>query len=373
MRSVLAECCEPTRIRSDPSARSATRRRMKARSRISLSSESRCTSSRRSWRSTAMTAPASLTRPRTRLRRAESMLISPVNCRGPCMTTGCSRSPTGSTTSMVPSSTTKKRVFCSPTSNSTSPAAISRRLPIAATRAICASVSSGNICAERASIGLGLGWDWPSRRRIAEPIGPRPWAAPDAVRRRAPIVRGARARLIWIPRDDVRSLLAPDDSGYPSGWPGRAPSRLNVRTETTPADGRGSLGGSRSSALPGDDDEPEQTRERQRGRGPRSGSRCNPTPRRRTTSTARGSGRSVCLGLTGCSGAGCCSTGWAAPSSCCSASTSRASAGCLPSSRASSSACTRRAACWPGRSAAPRPIASAGGPPCSSGRRARGR
>ncbi len=101
-----------------------------------------------------MTAPASLTRPRTRLRRAESMLISPVNCLGPWTTTVCSRSATWSTTSIAPASTTKNRVFCSPTSNSTSPAAISRRLPIPATRAICASVSSGNIWAERASIGL---------------------------------------------------------------------------------------------------------------------------------------------------------------------------------------------------------------------------
>ena len=118
-----AECRDPSRTISLLSIDiSAVRLRMKARMRISLSSGSRCTRVRRSLRSTAMTAPSLAIRPRSRLRRADSMLISPVNPPGWCTATGSSRSPIVRTTSIAPDTTTKKLVFWSPTSKSTSPA-----------------------------------------------------------------------------------------------------------------------------------------------------------------------------------------------------------------------------------------------------------
>src|SRR5262245_56832421 len=137
-------------------AMSATRRRMNARMRISLSSASRCTSARRCPRSTVTTEPSTVTRARTSPRRCDNMLISPVNSPGPSTVMGSSRPSTGRTASTAPSVTTKKRMFCSPKSNSTSPARTLRRTPTLEIRSICAGVSRGNIWCRRSIYGSAI-------------------------------------------------------------------------------------------------------------------------------------------------------------------------------------------------------------------------
>src|SRR5207302_4553237 len=122
---------------------------MKARRRISLSSGSRCTIAWRPSRSRAMMDPSAATRPRAQARRAESMLISPVNWPGPSNATGCSRPATGRTISIPPLITTKKSVFWSPASNRSSPAWTPRCWPAAEMRESWASVRRGNICSYR--------------------------------------------------------------------------------------------------------------------------------------------------------------------------------------------------------------------------------
>src|SRR5437667_6375753 len=122
---------------------------MKARRRISLSSGSRCTIAWRPSRSRAMMDPSAATRPRAQARRAESMLISPVNWPGPSNATDCSRPATGRTISIPPLITTKKSVFWSPASNRSSPAWTPRCWPAAEMRESWASVRRGNICSYR--------------------------------------------------------------------------------------------------------------------------------------------------------------------------------------------------------------------------------
>src|SRR5437660_973245 len=122
---------------------------MKARRRISLSSGSRCTTAWRPSRSRAMMDPSAATRPRAQARRAESMLISPVNWPGPSNATGCSRPATGRTISIPPRLTTRKSVFWSPAADRRSPAWTLRCWPAAEMRESWASVRRGNICSYR--------------------------------------------------------------------------------------------------------------------------------------------------------------------------------------------------------------------------------
>ena len=132
---------------------SSTRRRMKARIRISLSSASVCTSASSCSRSSSIDlAVLAGARRANSARRPESMLISPVNCPGPCdgdqrlRAVGDRR-----TTSTAPRDDDEERhAPASPASTSTSPARIGRRRPCAATRAICAAVSVGNTWSARA-------------------------------------------------------------------------------------------------------------------------------------------------------------------------------------------------------------------------------
>ena len=184
MRSVLAECCEPSRTRSDPSDRSAIRRRMKARRRISLSSESRCTSSRRSCAIDGDDAPASLHPPAHQAAPRREHVDLAGELPGPCTTTGCSRSPTGDDLDRPLEHHEEPRVLLADVEQQ-----LARRdFATLADRGDPRDLRVGQLGehlrgARHHRVGV---WDWPSRRRIAEPIGPRPsadrrWGVPGSL------------------------------------------------------------------------------------------------------------------------------------------------------------------------------------------------
>src|SRR5581483_1617527 len=136
---------------------SATRRRMKARIRISLNSASRPTNPRRSSPAISRNSPALVTRPRTRHCWPEIMVISPVNSAGSCFTMRRSLpSTSGCTISIAPESRTKNGTLVSPGSNRISPGSTLRTCPQERMRSICPGVKVGKVCVT-ASRALGIG------------------------------------------------------------------------------------------------------------------------------------------------------------------------------------------------------------------------
>src|SRR6185437_7438196 len=132
------------------------RRKMKARMNISLNSASFATTDRKPSGLISRNSPGSVTRPRTRLRVPEIILISPVNSPGPCVM--ISRSPVnvGCTISRRPERSTKKGTPVSSGSNKISLRFTLRRLPPERRRSICEGVKAGNACVF-ASSALGMG------------------------------------------------------------------------------------------------------------------------------------------------------------------------------------------------------------------------
>src|SRR5213083_124806 len=156
MRSVPWQCCDPRTTTSlTPRAISSTRRRMKARMKIALSSPSvwmRASSSSRPTSMTSLSAPARIW---ASPRRPDSMVASPVNIPGLNETT-ISSVAVGRTTSIRPVTMTKNRAVCSPACTSTSPCSTWRRRPCGLIRATCAGVSIGY---NRSGRGPGGGGD----------------------------------------------------------------------------------------------------------------------------------------------------------------------------------------------------------------------
>jgi hypothetical protein len=123
MRSVSDEWSEPTTTTSPmPCATSSTRRRMKARMRISPSSASVCTSACTLSRFISITSAGSPARIRNSERRPDSMLTSPLNWPGPCTATRDSPASVRRTISRYPFVTTKKGTTLAPSSTRISPA-----------------------------------------------------------------------------------------------------------------------------------------------------------------------------------------------------------------------------------------------------------
>ncbi len=80
-----------------------------------------------------------------------SVLSSPVKSPGVSRVMNSYSADAAVSTSRLPEATTKKWVGRSPMSTRTWPACVSKRCPKPSRRAICASVSLGNICARRVS------------------------------------------------------------------------------------------------------------------------------------------------------------------------------------------------------------------------------
>ena len=129
---------------------------MKALMKISLNSASLAIRERNPSPLNSKNSPDSVTRPSTRQRWPEIMVISPVNSPGPCFAMGRSPARSGCTISIAPESRTKKGTLTSPGSNRISPGLTRRTSLNARTRLICAGLRTGKACV-RASSALGIG------------------------------------------------------------------------------------------------------------------------------------------------------------------------------------------------------------------------
>ncbi len=168
---------------------SARRRRMKARMKISPSSASLATSVRKPSPLSSRNSPGSVTRPRTRQRRPEIIVSSPVNPPALCVAMARSPCRSGCTISIAPDSNTKNGTLVSPGSNRTSPFSTLRTVLQERTRLMCAGVRTGNdwVCASSA---LGTGGEdiWPPE--ASEPkILEHGCAFPDATKPAIPALR----------------------------------------------------------------------------------------------------------------------------------------------------------------------------------------